>query len=153
MVVVLMALGLFPSPGHAAFKLPLLGGGATILTPLGGTVTLPLKDVGDGKAHYYKVKADDGIMVTFFVVKSRDGVVRAAFDACDVCYKAGKGYVQEGNLMVCENCGMKFATERINEVKGGCNPAPLNRAIQGENLVIQMRDLNAGSWYCKYKKQ
>jgi uncharacterized membrane protein len=117
-----------------------------------GALSIPVKDINDGQAHYFKTKADDGIVVSFFTVKSQDGIIRAAIDSCDVCYKSGKGYVQEGNVMVCTNCGRRFATDRINEVKGGCNPAPLLREIEGDNLVISMKDINANSWYCKYKK-
>ena len=125
----------------------------TKLTPSNGVLNIPITDINDGKAHYFKVKADDGIMTSFFVLKSSDGVIRAAIDACDVCYRSGKGYVQEGDFMVCTNCGRKFASTRINEIKGGCNPAPLNRKIVGKNLVIQMKDINANSWYSKFKKQ
>lgn len=122
------------------------------LTPKNGNVMIPVKSVSDGKAHYFRVKADDGAMVDFFLVQSKDGVIRSAIDACDVCYRSGKGYAQEGDSMVCGNCGMRFATSRINEVKGGCNPAPLTRTINGENLVISMQEINANAWYCKYKK-
>jgi len=129
------------------------GSKAKSLVPQNGAVKIPIVGITDGKAHYFKVKAKDGIIVSFFVLKSRDGVIRAAIDACDVCYRSGKGYVQEGNFMVCTNCGRKFASERINEVKGGCNPAPLKRKINGKDLVIEMNDINENSWYCKYKKQ
>ena len=80
-------------------------------------------------------------MVSFFTLKSRDGVIRAAIDACDVCFRTGKGYVQDGRFMVCENCGQKFISSRINIVKGGCNPAPLKREVIGEYLVIKMEDI------------
>jgi len=123
------------------------------LIPKNDAVRISTARISDGKAHYFKVKANDGIMVSFFVLQSSDGVIRAAIDACDVCYRSGKGYVQEGDFMVCTNCGRKFASERINEVKGGCNPAPLKRKINGKDLVIEMKDINANSWYCKYKKQ
>ena len=125
----------------------------TKLTPSNGVLNIPVADINDGKAHYFKVKDDDGIMTSFFVLKSSDGIIRAAIDACDVCYRSGKGYVQEGDFMVCTNCGRKFASTRINEIKGGCNPAPLKRKIIGKNLVIQMKDINENSWYSKYKKQ
>jgi len=128
------------------------GGKFTNLTPKDGTVIIPVKTVSDGKAHYFKVKADDGVMVEFFLIQSSDGVIRAAVDSCDVCYRSGKGYVQEGVFMVCTNCGMRFAADRINEVKGGCNPAPLKRETRGDNIVISMQEINANAWYCKYKK-
>jgi len=145
-VLLLISLAMIPN----AFSL--WGSKFKKLTPSGDMLNIPINDVGDGKAHYFKVKANDGIMVSFFVLKSSDGVIRAAIDACDVCYRSGKGYVQEGDVMVCTNCGRKFASTRINEVKGGCNPAPLKRTISGKNLVIEMKDINENSWYCKYKK-
>lgn len=122
------------------------------LVPTKNRLEIPLASINDGKAHHFKVQATDGVMVTFFVLKSKDGVIRAAIDACDVCYRAGKGYEQDGDFMVCLNCRMRFASNRINEVKGGCNPAPLTRKIEGNTLVIAMADIDQNSWYCKYKK-
>ncbi|MBU8909833.1 MAG: DUF2318 domain-containing protein [Desulfobacterales bacterium] len=121
------------------------------MTPKDGNVVIPINKVNDGKAHYFKTKADNGTMVDYFLVQSGDGVIRAAIDSCDVCYRSGKGYVQDGNVMVCTNCGRRFATDRINEVKGGCNPAPLKRVVDEDNLVISMKDINTNAWYCKYK--
>jgi len=128
-----------------------LGSKFKLLKPKQGHLYVPIEKVSDGKAHYFQAKADDGTRVDFFLVKSEDGVIRAAIDSCDVCYRSGKGYVQEGNVMVCTNCGRRFATDRINEIKGGCNPAPLNRKIKGKNLLISMQDINANAWYCRYK--
>jgi len=126
-------------------------GGSGVLKPVAGEVRIPLASIDDGKAHFYQVQADDGTMVSFFVIKSQDGVFRAAVDACDVCYKEGKGYHQEGDFMVCENCGQKFASSRINEVKGGCNPAPLERVVTSDQLVISLKDITANAWYMKYR--
>lgn len=111
-----------------------------------GVVTLPAADLADGKAHYFSYDAA-GREVRFFVIKSSDDVLRAAFDACDVCWREGKGYSQDGDIMVCNNCGQGFHTARINEVKGGCNPAPLNRTVNGDNLVITRADLLSGAGY------
>jgi uncharacterized membrane protein len=88
--------------------------------------------------------------VSLFEDKSSDGVLRAAFDACDVCWPAGKGYYQEGDNMVCRNCGRRFASVRVNEVKGGCNPAPLNRSVQNGKLVIQVKDILEGKQYFNF---
>ena len=123
-----------------------------VMTPVNGKLEIPVANISDGKAHHYQVKSDDGTMVTFFVLKSADGVLRAAIDSCDVCYRSGLGYYQEGDNMVCKNCGQKFASNKINVIKGGCNPAPLNRTVEGDKLVINMRDINMNSWYMKYRK-
>ena len=135
------------STAHAWF-----GGKFKTLTPENNQISIALDGISDGQAHYFTTKSEKGVNVEFFVVQSHDGIIRAAIDACDVCYRAGKGYVQEGNVMVCSNCGMKFATDRINEVKGGCNPAPLTRTIEDGNLVVSMADINANAWLCEFKK-
>lgn len=111
-----------------------------------GEVRIDLAKVDDGQAHYFTHETN-GTNVDFFVVKSVDGVMRAAFDACDVCYHAKKGYRQEGDSMVCNNCGMKFRSDLVNEVKGGCNPAPLNRRVEGDQIVIKTADIAGGGWY------
>jgi uncharacterized membrane protein len=108
-----------------------------------GEVNLAINDVSDGKAHYYSYK-DGGKTIKFFVVKSRDGVIRAAFDACDVCFPEKKGYTQEEDFMVCNNCGRKFHSTRVNVVEGGCNPAPLKREEVRGNVVIKVADILPG---------
>jgi uncharacterized membrane protein len=123
-----------------------------LITPDNGKLEIPVANINDGKAHHYQVRSSDGTMVTFFVLKSADGVLRAAIDACDVCYRSGLGYYQEGDNMVCKNCGQKFASNKINVIKGGCNPAPLNRTVEGDKLVINMRDIDMNSWYMKYRQ-
>lgn len=107
-------------------------------------LTFNTADFADGVAKYYNYKAPDGKNLKFFVLKSSDGIIRAAFDACDVCYAAKKGYRQEGNFMVCNNCGQKFISTKINEVKGGCNPAPLDRTLEGDTLKIAVADILPG---------
>ena len=110
-------------------------------------VVYPVGTFEDGKARYYQLKAGDGLPINFFILKSSDGIVRAAFDACDVCWKAGLGYYQQGDEMVCRNCGQRFASVKVNEVRGGCNPAPLNREVVDGQVVIQVRDILEGRQY------
>lgn len=113
------------------------------LKPVNGEVRIDINTVQDGKAHYYSYK-DKGKVIKFFVVQSRDGIIRAAFDACDVCFPARKGYDQEGEFMLCNNCGRKFHSSRINIEEGGCNPAPLKRKKVGDHLVIAVSDIIPG---------
>ena len=35
---------------------------------------------------------------------------------------------------------------------GGCNPAPLDRTVVGDKLVINMQDINMNTWYMKYRQ-
>lgn len=146
-IILLMATLVF-APSASSF----FGGRFKSISPEEGTLKIPLEKIDDGKAHFFRVISADKIAVDFFVLKSKDGVFRAAIDACDVCYRAGKGYFQEGDYMVCANCGQKFLSNRINVIKGGCNPAPLERKVEGDMLLIHMADINKNSWYCEYKR-
>lgn len=120
---------------------------ATEVRPNSGNFKLPEAQFADGKARHFVYKHSPSMWIRFFVLRSSDGVVRAAFDACDVCWRKKKGYVQQGDMMVCINCGLKFPSVKINEVKGGCNPAPLNRAVKNGKLIIALNDVLAGQGF------
>jgi uncharacterized membrane protein len=109
------------------------------------TVKIPVKDVSD-TAKFYKLDVN-GTTVKYFVVKAPDGTVRSALDACDVCFPEKKGYKQQGEFMVCVNCGQKFHVSRVGLVKGGCNPHPLPNKVDGDSVVISKDDLAQGVKY------
>ncbi len=111
----------------------------------GGDVTFALSEFDDGVARFYRYTTAWGREIRFFVLKSSDGVVRAALDACDVCFRERRGYRQAGDLMVCNNCGQTFPSVSINEIRGGCNPVPIDRLVQGDRLVLPAASLNQGS--------
>ena len=79
-------------------------------------------------------------------------MIRAAFDACDVCWRENKGYVQKGDVMVCKNCGRRFPSVRINEVRGGCNPAPLKREVENGTVIIRVADILEGKRYFDFRR-
>ena len=116
-----------------------------------GRITYAASLFDDGKArHFQYTDAESQTTIGYFILKSTDGVIRAAFDACDVCWRAGKGYYQEGSTMVCRNCGRRFESVQINEVQGGCNPAPLERTIEGDQVVIRVDDIKQGRSYFNF---
>ena len=109
-------------------------------------IRIPLADLS-AKAKFFDYKLADNQPMRFFVLKSSDGVYRAALDACDTCYHAKKGYRQEGDDMVCNNCGLHFHSAQVNEVHGGCNPVGLPRSVDGDQLVIKVSDLESRKQY------
>jgi uncharacterized membrane protein len=112
-----------------------------------GTVNLPIAKLTDGKAHFYKFE-DNGKEITFFAVKSADGSIKTAFDACDACYQSRKGYEQQGDKMNCKNCNQKFAINRLGpNATGGCNPGYLPHQQNGNVLTISVNDLKGGARY------
>jgi uncharacterized membrane protein len=115
----------------------------------GSAVEYPMDMFADGKARHFEYK-NGALTIRYFIIQSSDGVIRAAFDACDVCWPAGKGYYQSGDVMVCRNCGRQFASVLVNEVKGGCNPAPLTRTVDNGKLIIQVKDILEGKQYFNF---
>lgn len=113
-------------------------------------VAYPVSLFEDGQARHFEFQEGERT-IRYFVIRSADGVIRAAFDACDVCWPAGLGYYQEGDNMVCRNCGRKFASNLVNEVQGGCNPAPLKRKVENDMLVIRAEDIRGGAGYFDLK--
>jgi hypothetical protein len=128
----------YATQNHAPF--PLVSG------DLGGEVRLRLDELADRDAHFYVFMVGD-TPVEFFVVWTHDNVVRTAFNACDVCYRAKLGYRQDGETMVCGNCGSRFPVQRIGTVAGGCNPASFAARVEGQELVISAAVLTVGLSY------
>jgi uncharacterized membrane protein len=115
--------------------------------PAQDAVVVPVADLTPGKAKFFEYVARNKTRARFFVVKTPDGVHRAALDACDVCYKAKKGYSQSGEDMVCRQCGQTFAISRVNEESGGCNPTPLQRTLADGNILIRKSELESLTRY------
>lgn len=113
----------------------------------GQDVSFAVAEFDDGNARFYRYVTAAGREIRFFLMKSSDGVVRAAFDTCDVCYRERRGYRQSGDSMICNNCGRAFASRDINVLQGGCNPAPIDRTLQGGRIVLRASALEQGAGY------
>ncbi|MDY6904626.1 MAG: DUF2318 domain-containing protein [Thermodesulfobacteriota bacterium] len=148
-IMLALALGLL----YWLSNTPIAAVSATTEVAAGTTaeeVIYPVAMFQDGQARHFEYQTDTR-QIRYFILQSADGVIRAAFDACDVCWPSGKGYYQDGDYMVCRNCGREFAAAKINEVKGGCNPAPLKRTIQDGNLILQAADILTGTKYFDFQ--
>ena len=73
-----------------------------------------------GQAKFYPVEID-GVKMEVLAVLASDNTVRTAFNTCQVCFDSGRGhYVQENDLLVCQNCGNRFKMDDLEIVRGGC---------------------------------
>jgi uncharacterized membrane protein len=134
--------------GALLLAVALLGAmAAPVLAAGAPEVSYSVSMFDNGKARHFEHKTSDGVTIKYFIMKSSDGVVRAAFDACDVCWREGKGYVQQDDVMVCRNCGRRFPSTKINVVTGGCNPGPLTRNIEGGKVVVKVEHILEGKRY------
>ncbi len=109
------------------------------------TINVPLSSIS-AQAKWFEYDSG-GVKIRFFAVKASDGSVKTAFDSCDVCYDSKKGYRQEGDKMVCNNCGNSYPISGLgteNRNPGGCWPSFLPNKIVGDNVVIEKSDLDRG---------
>jgi uncharacterized membrane protein len=111
-----------------------------------GSARVPLPALDDKRAHFYRYDSG-GKTIKFFILRASDGSVRAAFDACTACYHAKRGYRQEGDDMICNNCGMHFKSTNIEIITGGCNPIPVKKILDQKTALLKVKDLEAGAKY------
>ncbi|HKL79392.1 MAG TPA: DUF2318 domain-containing protein [Mobilitalea sp.] len=101
-------------------------------------IIIPISTITD-TVSFYPAEMN-GTKLEVLAVKASDGTIRTAFNTCQVCYSSGRGYyVQEGDVLVCQNCGNHFAMDEVEITKGGCNPWPIFEAyktVDTENITI-----------------
>lgn len=112
----------------------------------GGEIRIAEDSLQGGAASYYRY-GDGEKTVKFFILRAADGTVRVAFDACTACYHAKLGYRQDGEAMICNNCGMGFRSTDVGKITGGCSPIPVEKRTDGKLIVLKVKDLEAGAKY------
>ncbi len=125
------------------------GNSSVTYTPVkaeNGDITVPLGSLQGNTASYFVYNAG-GKEVKFLVLRAADGTIRAALDACQACYHAKLGYRQNGDVLVCNNCGMGFKSTDVGHITGGCSPIPLKNSQDGTKLVVKAKDLEEGVKY------
>lgn len=111
------------------------------------SIKISLSQISE-KAEWFEYKSG-GKTIKYFVVKAKDGSIKTAFDACDICYGSKKGYRQDGDDMICNNCGNYYSISGLgtkNLGGGGCWPGYLPSTIEGDFLVIKASDIESGSY-------
>lgn len=101
-------------------------------------IVIPVSTISE-KATFYPAEID-GTKLEVLAVKAPDGTIRTAFNTCQVCYSSGRGYyVQEGDVLVCQNCGNRFKMNDVQVTRGGCNPVPITdeyKTVDTDNITI-----------------
>ena len=119
-----------------------------------GDLQIPKKEV-TATAKFYQYRLD-GVLMEVLALRAPDGTVRTAFNTCQVCYSSGRGYyVQQGDVLVCQNCGNRFKASQVEIMKGGCNPLPITADLKTEdaNTITIVKSLfaEAKTFFLKWK--
>lgn len=111
----------------------------------GESLVIPVSEVS-ATAQFYPVIVD-GTEMEIIAVKDSGGYIRTAYNTCQICYSSGRGYyVQDGDYLVCQNCGNRFTVDQVEIQSGGCNPWPIfteDKTVTEEEVSISYDSLKA----------
>jgi len=110
---------------------------AKSLVAQNGQVTIPLSDLTDSSLHFFTADVNNTV-IRFLVIHQTNGDYAVALDACQICGTAG--YRQDGQNVVCRNCGATIYIPSIGE-KGGCNPIPVKARVEGGEVTVDLSAL------------
>lgn len=132
------------------------GAGDAKTASAGSDLVIPKSEV-TGTVKFYPYKAGNTAMEVMAVMAS-DGTIRTALNTCQVCNGSPRAYYeQQGDVVVCQNCGNKFKMDMIEKEKGGCNPVPIlkeDKTEDASNITISAAFLEANKGLFKvWKKQ
>ena len=116
-----------------------------VITAQGDSIRLELDRISDGKVHFFTFK-HQGKNVNFFIRTDGEGTIRAHFDACYTCFKYRRGYVHEGNQVVCVVCHIGYDLDiPVWDFIGPCVPITLKCKIQKSDLVLSISAVKRGA--------
>jgi high-affinity iron transporter len=110
---------------------------ARMLTAEDNQVRIPLSELADSSLHFYTADVD-GSVIRFLVIHKLNGDYAAALDACQICGTAG--YRQEGQSVICRNCGAAIYIPSIGQ-SGGCNPISVKSRVEGGEVIVDLSAL------------
>jgi len=107
------------------------------LTAQNGQVNIPLSELTDASLHFYTADVN-ATVIRFLVIHQTNGNYSVALDACQIC--GWKGYRQEGQNVICRNCGATIYIPSIGD-RGGCNPIPVKSRVEGGEVIVDLSAL------------
>lgn len=130
-----------------ASRPPSLSAAAPVAADGRGAIRIPAAEVKDGKLHRFAYVSSDGHRVRFFLINRYDEAhvnIGVVYDACMIC--GDEGYIQRGDEIICIACNVRIFRPSIGK-PGGCNPIPLDHAVEDGAVVIAAAELEKGARY------
>ena len=80
----------------------------------------------------------DGTAMQLIALVDAAGASQLAFNTCQVCAGSPYAYFEYQNgVLVCQNCGNRFALSSVGKASGGCNPKPVaGYESDGAQLIV-----------------
>jgi len=114
---------------------------ARMLVAQDNQVRIPLADLQDASVHFYVADVNNSV-IRFLVIHQTNGNYATALDACQICGTAG--YKQDGQNVVCRNCGATIYLPSVGE-SGGCNPIPVKSRVEAGEVIVNLAALSGAT--------
>ncbi|HJU29232.1 MAG TPA: DUF2318 domain-containing protein [Candidatus Binataceae bacterium] len=114
---------------------------AVTLAAQNGQVRVPLSELTDSSLHFYTAGVN-GTTIRFLIIHRLNGDFATALDACQICGR--QGYRQQGQNVVCRNCGAVIYIPSIGQA-GGCNPIPVKSRVEAGEVIVDLSALAAAN--------
>ena len=110
---------------------------ATRLETVDGRVEIPVSELADSNLHFFTADTN-GTLLRFLVIRKGNGDFAVALDGCEIC--GWSGYRQEGQNVICRNCGAAIYVPSIGQ-SGGCNPVGVKARVDAGKISIDLTAL------------
>jgi high-affinity iron transporter len=110
---------------------------ATALVAQNGQLRIPLSQLMDSSLHYYTTEVSQAD-IRFLVIHKAGGDYATVLDACQICGPVG--YRQDGQNVICRNCGAAIYIPSIGQ-SGGCNPIAVKSRVENGEVVVDLSAL------------
>lgn len=80
----------------------------------------------------------DGTAMQLIALIDGEGAPQLAYNTCQVCAGSPYAYFEyQSGMLICQNCGNRFALSAVGKTSGGCNPMPVtNYENDGAQLIV-----------------
>lgn len=113
---------------------------------VGDSFVIPISELKN-YVKFYSLNYN-GDNVEILAAIDKNGNPKVTLNTCQNCMGSPKAFfVQEGDSVVCQNCGIGHKIETIGTTKRGCNPIPIDSlVIDDKNISFDKNELlsNAG---------
>lgn len=117
---------------------------AIIVEPKNGEFIFDAKALIDNELHRYAYITDSGRKIRFLLLnRFKDKLAPVAvYDACAIC--GDMGYIKKGDDLICISCNVRIFLPSVGK-PGGCNPIPLEHIFDGQNIRIELSQIEKGA--------
>lgn len=110
-----------------------------------GNLHFSIKDLSEKDVSF--IRAPGSNKIELLARLDKTGAARIALGTCQSCNGSPQAYyIQQNNLLICNNCGQTFSLDVINTPGGGCRPMALPDGVlsfTGDEAVIRADALPA----------